>query len=94
MGTTSLKLPDELKKRAASAAQAQGVSPHAFMVNAIELAATAAEQRGSFVAEALAAKAEMLETGKGYDADEVHAYLKARASGKQSAKPKARTWRR
>jgi predicted transcriptional regulator len=94
MATTSLKLPDELKKRAASAAQAQGVSPHAFMVNAIELAATAAEQRGSLVAEALAAKEEMLATGKGYDTDEVHTYLKARASGEQSAEPQAKTWRR
>jgi predicted transcriptional regulator len=94
MATTSLKLPDELKKRAASAAQAQGVSPHAFMVNAIELAATAAEKRTSFVADALAAKDGMLATGTGYDSDEVHAYLKTRASGKQSAKPQAKSWRR
>jgi predicted transcriptional regulator len=93
MATTSLKLADELKKRAASAAQAQGVSPHAFMVNAIELAATATEQRARFVADALAAKAKMLATGKGYAADEVHSYLKARASGEQSAKPLAKTWR-
>jgi predicted transcriptional regulator len=91
--TTSLKLPDELKQRAVAAAQNQGVSPHAFMVHAIEQAATAAEQRASFVAEAQAAREQMLKTGKGYDADEVHAYLKSRIAGRKSAKPKAGSWR-
>lgn len=93
MSTTSLKLPDELKQRAVSAAQKQGVSPHAFMVNAIEQAATTAECRASFLADALAAREQMLRTGKGYDADEIHAYLRARVSGKKAVKPKARTWR-
>jgi predicted transcriptional regulator len=92
MSTTSLKLPDELKQRAVAAAQTRGVSPHAFMVQAIEQAAIAAEQRSSFVAEARSARAEMLKTGKGYAADEVHTYLKARIAGKKSAKPKAKSW--
>ena len=93
MSTTSLKLPDDLKQRAVSAAQKQGVSPHAFMVFAIEQAATAAERRAGFVAEARAARDKMLKTGKGYDADTVHAHLKARIAGKKSAKPKAVSWR-
>ncbi|MCK9386845.1 MAG: hypothetical protein M0Q22_00425 [Sulfuritalea sp.] len=92
MSTTSLKLSDALKQRAAAAAEKKGVSPHAFMVHAIEQAATAAERRASFVSEAQAAREQMLSTGKGYDASEVHAYLKARISGKKSAKPKARSW--
>ena len=41
MATTSLKLPDELKERAAKAAQELGISPHAFMVDAIRHAADA-----------------------------------------------------
>jgi len=93
MSTTSLKLTDELKRRAAAAAQSQGVTPHAFMVAAIESATTAAEQRASFVAEALAARSAMLDHGQGYDADEVHAYLQNRVSGKKSARPKAKPWR-
>ncbi|MBI4998313.1 MAG: hypothetical protein HZA64_13545 [Rhodocyclales bacterium] len=93
MSTTSLKLPEETKQRAVAAAQKQGVSPHAFMVNAIEQAAEAAERRAKFVGEALAARDAILATGKGYDADEVHAYLKARVAGKKVAKPKARSWR-
>ena len=93
MSTTSLKLSDELKQRAVAAAEMKGVSPHAFMVAAIEQAATAAEQRACFVGEAQAAREQMLRTGKGYDAGEVHAYLKARIAGKKVAKPKAGSWR-
>lgn len=93
MSTTSLKLPDELKQRAVVAAQKQGITPHAFMVRAIELAATMAERRADFVAGAEAARQAMLKSGKGYAADEVHAYLRNRASGMDSAKPKAKSWR-
>lgn len=93
MSTTSLKLPDDLKQRAIAAAQEQGVSPHAFMVQAIEQAATAGERRAAFVAEAQAAREQASASGKGYAAEEVHAYLKARVAGKKSAKPKAKSWR-
>ncbi len=93
MPTTSLKLPEELKQRAVSAAQKQGMTPHAFMVKAIEQAATAAENRAEFVAEAEAARAALLKSGKGYDADEVHAYLRSRVAGKKTAKPRAKSWR-
>jgi hypothetical protein len=35
----------------------------------------------------------MLGSGKGYDASEVHAYLKARVAGDKVARPKAKSWR-
>lgn len=92
MSTTSLKLSDELKQRAVAAAEKKGVSPHAFMVQAIEQAATAAERQASFVGEAQAARVQMLSSGLGYDAGEVHAYLKARVAGDKPAKPKAKSW--
>jgi predicted transcriptional regulator len=92
MSTTSLKLSDELKRRAVAAAEKKGVSPHAFMVHAIEQAATLAEQRAGFVAEAQAAREHMQGTGKGYDASEVHRYLKERIAGGSPAKPKAKSW--
>lgn len=92
MSATSLKLSDELKQRAVAAAEKKGVSPHAFMVHAIEQAATSAEQRASFVADAQAAREQMLTTGKGYDASEVHSYLKERIAKGKSAKPKAISW--
>ncbi|MEW6165406.1 MAG: hypothetical protein AB1642_10125 [Pseudomonadota bacterium] len=73
--------------------QKDGASPHAFMVSAIEQAALAAEQRLRFIAEAKLAKEEMIDTGRGLDADEVHAYLKAKLAEKKVAKPKPRSWR-
>lgn len=92
MSTTSLKLSDELKQRAVAAAEKRGLSTHAFMIQAIEQAANAAEKRASFINEAQAAREQMLSTGKGYAASEVHAYLKARIAGNQPAKPKAESW--
>ncbi len=92
MTTTSLKLPDDLKKRATNAAQELGVSTHAFMVSAIAQAAHATEQRVRLVTEAKSAREDVLETGQGLDADEVHAYLQAKVSGKKVARPKKRSW--
>lgn len=92
MTTTSLKLSDALKQRAVAAAEKKGVSLHAFMVQAIERAAAATEGRASFVREAQAARERMLSTGKGFDADEIHSYLKARIAGNNPAKPKAKSW--
>ena len=92
--TTSLKLPEELRERAASAARAQNLTPHAFMVQAIELAAVAAEQRAGFIAAALDSRREVLASGNAYAADDVHTYLRQRVSGQSVARPEAKTWRK
>lgn len=93
MTTTSLKLPDDVKQLAAAAAKQQGITPHAFMVDAIRVAATNAERRVQFVADAVASRKETAKSGKGYAAQEVHAYLRAKAQGKSAQKPRAKTWR-
>ena len=93
MTTTSLKLPSDLKERAVAAAKQRGMSTHAFMVEAIDRAAEAAEQRAAFVAEAKAARRSAVRTGKGYDAAQVHAYLRRRAAPGKAVRPKARPWR-
>ena len=93
MTTTSLKLPEELKERAAAAAKRQGVTTHAFMVDAIRSAATAAEDRERLLVDARAARKEMLSSGQGFDADEVHAYVRARAAGEAVARPEPKPWR-
>ena len=93
MSTTSLKISDELKQRAIAAAQQQGLSPHAFMVQAIEQAALAAERRSNFVAEALNARASMLQSGTGYDPAEVGRYIQARIDGKTADRPQEKSWR-
>ncbi|NHZ41193.1 hypothetical protein [Massilia aquatica] len=94
MSTTSLKLSSELKERAVAVADELGISTHAFMVGAISQATDAAEQRAEFVAQAQAALAETLETGLGYDADDVRKYLRERLTNPDTARPKAKPWRK
>jgi len=92
MSTISLKLPDELKQRVIEAAQALGISPHAFMVDAIRQAVNAVEQRVAFIAQARDARAEMLEESRGYAADEVRAYLRSRLTDSAAAGPAKTLW--
>jgi len=94
MSTTSLKLPDEVKQQAAKAAEQLGISPHAFMVDAIRQAAEAVGQRAQFVAQAVEARTQMVETGLGHDADDVRTYLRKRIDDQQTPRPDAKTWRK
>lgn len=93
MSTTSLKLPDELKQRAVNAAQELGISPHAFMVDAIRQAAHAVEQRATFVAQARQARTEMLQNGEGHAAEDVRTYLRRRLADGQIGRPPNKPWR-
>lgn len=93
MSTTSLKLPPAVKASAGAAAKRRGITPHAFMVEAIAQAAHFAGQRAAFVAQANAARRSMLKSGVGFAADEVHVYLHKRLAGLTVKRPKARSWR-
>ena len=62
------------------------------MVNKIGEAIPVATCRAIFVADARVARKQMQDTGKGYDADEVHAYIQARVVGKKVTPPKAKSW--
>ena len=93
MVPTTLKLPDELKKRVAALVKGTGKSAHAFMVDAIEQQTSLAERRNAFVTDAKRAQEEMNRAGKGYPAEEVHAYMNARSEGKKASRPRAKRWR-
>ena len=93
VSTTSLKLPEALKERVAATVERLGVSAHAFMVQAIEERTAAAEQRAEFLAEAEQARAALLASGQGYDADTVHRYLRDKLEGRVAARPTPRAWR-
>ena len=82
--TTTLKLPEPLKARIAPLAEAAGKSPHVWIIEALEERVEQSEAYAAFMAEALEADRQMTETGEGYDADEIHAYLKAVAAGQDS----------
>ncbi len=88
--TTTLKLPEELKARIASAAEAAGKSPHAYMIEALAAHAALDERRRAFVASAHAAEQEVAEYGLVYDADEVFSYIQAKLDGKPNKRPKAK----
>lgn len=87
--TTTLKLPEELKARIASSAQASGMSPHAFMLGALEAQVRLSEMRQSFIADALASGAEVDAGGALYAMEDVQAYIVARTSGKAAKRPKS-----
>jgi predicted transcriptional regulator len=94
MTTTTLKLSEELRKRVAAAVEGTGQSAHAFMVEAIERQTRLAEQRRSFVADALAAREETRRSGLAYPAVEVHRYMQARARGEKAVRPRPRKWQK
>jgi predicted transcriptional regulator len=86
--TTTLKLPEELKARIASAAEAAGKTSHAFMIEALAAQTALAERRTEFLASAHAAEQEVVEYGLVYDADEVFSYLQDKVASKRAKRPK------
>ena len=86
--TTTLKLPDDLKARIAIAAEQTGKTPHAFMVEALQMQTELAERRREFVQSAVLAEQEVAQYGLVYDADEVFSYLRDRLAGRPAQDPK------
>ena len=86
--TTTLKLPGPLKARIAPLAEAAGKTPHAWMIDALEAQAALAEMREAFIAEGEASAAEVDAGGPLYAAEDVHAYIVARAAGKPARRPR------
>lgn len=81
MATTSLKLPDSLKERIVKLAADTGKTAHAFMVEAIAEQTERIEEDRAFMTRAIASKKHFDETGIGYPADEVHAYIREKLKG-------------
>lgn len=86
--TTTLKLPEELKARIIAAAGKVGKTPHAFMVEALELQVERAEMRRAFITDALAAAAEIDAGGPLYAMEDVQAYIRAKVAGKLPKRPR------
>jgi predicted transcriptional regulator len=90
---TTLKLPAELKDRVSKVIEGTGQTAHAFMIDAIRTQTENAEKRRDFTTAALAARKEFARTGAAYAMEDIHPYIKGRASGKKTPKPKPRRWR-
>ncbi len=90
MGTTTIRLPDELKTRIAAAAKRAGTTPHNFIVEAIAEKAALAELQADFDAEAEQRYARLAASGKTIRWDDMRDYLEARVAGKTARRPAAR----
>lgn len=89
MAITTLKLPDEVKKRIAPLARSTGMTPHGWMVQTLERESEREARHEHFVADSLAAAAELEAGGKRYAANDVETYLLAKASGAKTKRPAA-----
>ena len=93
MAATSLKLPDDLKRRVEQLAAATGQTPHAFMVDTLRREVERAKLRARFAADADLAEREAMATGRGHTLEAAFDHLAARVSGRPARRPRARSWR-
>jgi predicted transcriptional regulator len=93
MAATSLKLPDDLKRRIERLASAARKTPHAFMVEALSQEVDRSELRERFASDAAVSESEAMASGKAIPLDAAFDYLKKRIAVKTARRPRARTWR-
>jgi predicted transcriptional regulator len=90
MSTTTIRLPDDLKARIASAAERAGKTTHSFILEAIAEKAELEEQRADFDAEADSRFAKIVASGKTIPWTDMRQYLEGRVAGKQILRPVAK----
>jgi predicted transcriptional regulator len=90
MATTTIRIPEDLKVRIASAAERAGKSTHSFILEAIAEKADQEEQRADFDAEADGRFAKIVESGRTIPWSDMRHYLEGRLAGKQMARPVAK----
>jgi predicted transcriptional regulator len=93
MTATSLKIPEDLKRRIERLAEAANKTPHAFMIDVLSQEAQRAELRERFAEDAAISEKEAMESGKAVPVAAAFDYLEARAAGKSVRRPRARAWR-
>jgi predicted transcriptional regulator len=86
--TTTLKLKPELIRKIRALAKKAGRSPHAWMVSAIQREAEYSAAHEKFLADGEAALAAIDAGGPTYAAEDVHAYILAKAAGKKARRPR------
>ena len=85
---TTLKIPEDLKVRLSALADAEGKSPHAWMIEALEREARRAERRQEYLAAGDAALVAYEKNGIAYAIEDVERYVVALAEGGKAPKPK------
>lgn len=89
MSTTTLRLPDDLKSRIASAAKLTGMTPHSFMLEAVAEKTVKTEQQAEFSKLADERYNQILSDGKVLNWDDVRGYLRKRVQGVAEQPPQA-----
>src|SRR5690348_125839 len=85
---TTLKLPEELKALLVEQAEAEGKTPHAYLVEALAEKARRVQRERQELAEDQAALGEFERTGIAYAMEDVHKYFLGIAAGKKPPQPK------
>ena len=93
MTTTTIRLEDDLKARVTAAAEREGKTAHAFILDAIAQTVEKAELDEEFQRLAEERWTKVLDIGKTVPWNDAKAYLEARAFGGRARKPAARKLR-
>ena len=93
MTATSLKLPEDLKRRIERLAGAAKKTPHAFMVEALSQEVSRSELRERFASDSSVSESETMTSGKAFPLDVAFDYLESRVAKKKTRRPRARAWR-
>jgi len=90
MPTTTIRLPDDLKARIATAAKQAGTTAHGFILEAIAEKTEQAERRADLDTVAEERYAGIVATGQTISWQEMRGYLEARMAGNATKRPVAR----
>ena len=86
--STSIKIPGELRERLQNLADSRQRTPHALMLQAIEVFVTREEKREAWRQEGIAAWEEYQRTGLHLTGEEVDLWLEELAKGRDAGPPK------
>jgi predicted transcriptional regulator len=90
MATTTIRLPDALKARIASAAERAGKTSHSFILEAIAEKVELEERRSDLDVEADAGFARIVESGETIPWSDMRHYLEERLADKPAARAAAK----
>jgi len=88
--TTTIRLPEDLKKRVSRAAERAGTTSHAFILEAVAEKVVESEQRNAFRDVAQQRYAQIIASGETIPWSEMRDYLAERAEGETPPRPQPR----
>lgn len=90
MSTTTIRMPDDLKTRIHNVAQAQGLSAHALILEAIAEKANSGERQVAFLGSAKSRMSQIADSGEVINWTDMRTYLKSRVNDQSLARPTPR----